>query len=193
MRVELLSLLLLSFSNPAMAKDAAASISTTATASTAIAPDISFSAVGLPPGLSISPSTGVITGVIDRAALRGQPGPFNVIVRVRTNDGGSGESQLHISLKNNAPVAQEDTVIVLDRTQSVLVDVLANDSDPDGDPLTITSATAAHGTVVKYNKNGIGYLANPNCHGTDAIRYSVSDGMGGSASAIVHITVKAGH
>ena len=50
---------------------------------------------------------------------------------------------------NHPPVAQDDTATTAGRGTAVTVDVLANDSDPDGDPLTVTSVTQpAYGSVV---------------------------------------------
>jgi large repetitive protein len=193
MRLNLLSLLLLSLSNPAMAKSADEALPSPVSLAVTPAQRISFSAIGLPPGLSINPSTGVITGVIERAALYGQSTAFDAIVRVRTDDGGSGESRFRITIKNNVPIAVDDRLVIDDHTKSISINVLANDSDPDGDALTIVSVTAAHGTVLQYSRDGLSYLPNRDFTGTDTIQYSVSDGFGGTASAIVNVVAKARH
>lgn len=191
MRLKLSSLLLLSLSNPAVAKSADDAATNPVSVTAGPSQKISFSAIGLPPGLSISPSTGEITGVINRRALRGHSGTFNAIVRVQTEDGGSGESRFRITVKNNVPVAIDDIFVIDDRTQSISLKVLANDSDPDGDELTITSATAAHGTVLRYGSAGLSYLPNRDFTGFDTIQYAISDGFGGTASAVVRVLAKA--
>jgi hypothetical protein len=72
----------------------------------------------------------------------------------------------------------------------VTFDVRANDTDADGDPLTVTITSGpAHGTTV-VNANGtITYTPASNYNGTDSLTYSVSDGQGGTASASVSISV----
>ncbi|OOC13523.1 hypothetical protein BM451_10930, partial [Dickeya dadantii] len=71
----------------------------------------------------------------------------------------------------------------------VTVNVLANDSDVDGDSLTVTAATVGHGTVV-INANGtLTYTPAANYNGSDTISYTVSDGHGGTATATVAVTI----
>jgi VCBS repeat-containing protein len=74
----------------------------------------------------------------------------------------------------------------------VTVDVTGNDSDPNGDTLSVTSVTqGAHGAT-NINPDGtVQYQPNANFHGTDSFSYTVSDGNGGSDSATVTITVTA--
>lgn len=85
-------------------------------------------------------------------------------------------------------VIAEDTVA---STGSGAPNLLANDLDPDGGGLTVTSYTApqfgslalaADGTVTSY-------LANPNYYGSDSFSYTVSDADGDTATATVQITV----
>jgi hypothetical protein len=86
------------------------------------------------------------------------------------------------------PVAVNDTAAVSEG-QSVTVAVLANDGDPDGDPLTVTSATSSGGVVVINANQTITYSPNAGTCGSDSIAYSISDGRGGTASATVAVSV----
>ena len=71
----------------------------------------------------------------------------------------------------------------------VTVPVLANDSDPDGDVLTVTSVgTPANGTAT-LNGSSVTYTPNPGFTGSDSFPYTISDGHGNSATATVTITV----
>ncbi len=95
-------------------------------------------------------------------------------------------SRVHI---NRPPVALDDTATVAGNSSANPISVLANDSDPDGDALSITTTSAAaHGTVViagtlvNYTPT-IGYV------GTDTFTYSISDSHGGTASANVTVTI----
>jgi hypothetical protein len=74
----------------------------------------------------------------------------------------------------------------------VTVSVLANDSDPDGDALSVTAVTqGSHGTVVR-NANGTAtYTPAAGFQGGDAFTYTIADGKGGAATASVSVTVVA--
>lgn len=73
---------------------------------------------------------------------------------------------------------------------TVTVNVLANDSDPDGDSLLIGSiGQPANGTVTLNDDNSIRYVPNTNFVGTDSFTYTVVDSNQESAVGTVVITV----
>jgi large repetitive protein len=147
-----------------------------------------FAATGLPAGLSIDPATGVISGTIDRSASQLAGGAYSVTVTASDGNGGTVSTTFTWTVENPGPTATNDTAITNEDTP-VTVPVLSNDSDPDADPLTVTNAAAPNGTVV-INANGtITYTPNANFTGTDTITYAISDGQGGTSTAIVTVTV----
>jgi len=83
---------------------------------------------------------------------------------------------------NDAPIALPDSESVRVR-RSVSINVLGNDSDVDGDNLTIISSEK--GTIV----NGKSLSYKGLIVGTDTFTYTVSDGKGGTASATVTVMV----
>jgi len=95
---------------------------------------------------------------------------------------------------NRSPVAVNDSYTV-DEDQTLTVsdgpnDVLANDSDPDNDPLTVTGNTQPqHGSVVVNANGSFTYTPNVNFNGSDSFNYTVSDGKGGTATGTVSFTV----
>ena len=90
--------------------------------------------------------------------------------------------------ENRAPEALDDTVSV-DEDSSSNLDVLANDSDLDGDSLTIFSVTEpANGTLVN-DGSDVTYTPNADYFGSDSFSYTIIDGNGGSDTAVVNITV----
>ncbi|MFN3646214.1 MAG: Hint domain-containing protein [Gemmobacter sp.] len=94
-----------------------------------------------------------------------------------------------IDNKGNAdPIANPDTAVT-DEDTSVTIPVLANDSDPNGDTLTVTGATATNGTVTVNPDGTLIYTPNPDYNGPDTITYTVTDGNGGSATSTVAVTV----
>ena len=91
---------------------------------------------------------------------------------------------------NRFPIAHDDSASVTEG-QAASIDVLANDSDPDGDPLAISAVTAAAHGVTSINGTHIAYTPTAGYTGSDSFRYTVSDGRGGSATATVTITLAA--
>ncbi len=93
---------------------------------------------------------------------------------------------------NQQPVANPDSATVI-AGQSVTINVLANDSDPDYDPLTVTAigTKPSAGTATVNADSTITYTANPGQTGSDYFTYTISDGRGGTATAGVTITITA--
>jgi hypothetical protein len=92
-------------------------------------------------------------------------------------------------LTSEPPTAVDDSDEV-NEDSSVITDVLANDTDPDGDTLTITAITnPSNGSIVNNEDGTITYSPNPNYHGSDSYTYTISDGKFES-TATVTITVK---
>lgn len=89
---------------------------------------------------------------------------------------------------NRGPNAGDDTATV-DEDGSVDINVLGNDSDPDGDDLTVTEATSPDGTVTINADGTITFEPNDNFNGETTITYTVDDGNGGTDTAIVTVTV----
>ena len=91
---------------------------------------------------------------------------------------------------NQPPDAVDDAATGDEDTQSV-IDVLANDSDPDQDPLTITDVTqGTHGSITN-NGSDVTYTPEPDWNGQDTFTYTISDGHGESDTATVTVTVNA--
>ena len=96
---------------------------------------------------------------------------------------------VRVSGVNTAPTARDDTATVeVDNT--VTVNVLSNDSDPDNDTLRIDALlTSPSRGEASIDNNRIRYTADDE-PGSDSIRYRVSDGRGGTAEATLRITVQ---
>jgi hypothetical protein len=90
---------------------------------------------------------------------------------------------------NRGPISVDD-VVRTNEGIAVTVNVLANDSDPDGDPLAVTSVTpGSMGTTTNSGGGDITYRPNAGLAGADSFTYSISDGRGGAATATVHVTI----
>ena len=118
-------------------------------------------------------------------------GRDTVTYGISDGNGGSASATLTIELVSNSlPVAANDTAIV-EAGKSVIIDVLANDSDADGDSLGVIAASADKGTVSIGSDNRLNFQAGSSDAGTVLITYRVTDGYGGSVEGIVTVTVSA--
>jgi len=80
----------------------------------------------------------------------------------------------------------EDTPLTLSAAM-----LLGNDSDPDGDPLTIQSVHGAVGGSVGFDQEGnVVFTPTSNYHGAASFTYTISDGNGGTDTATVNLMVK---
>ena len=92
---------------------------------------------------------------------------------------------------NTLPVAEADLSVTVEDTP-IIIDVLLNDTDADGDVLTVSAVTVpANGTATANADSTITYAPVAGFAGIDAFDYTVSDGAGGTATASVSITVNA--
>ena len=94
---------------------------------------------------------------------------------------------------NRAPVAVNDTVTTgRDTPLSIsATNLLSNDTDADGDPLTIigVSTNSAQGGTVQLVGGNVIYTPLPGFVGNDTFTYTVSDGKGGTSTATVTVNV----
>ena len=107
------------------------------------------------------------------------------------SDGHSGMAVATVTVTvNGTPVAGADTARTRRGVSVTTPDVLANDSDPEGDAPTISAFTqAAHGSVVNNGDGTFTYAPVAGFAGKDAFTYTISDGHGGTAVATVSIRV----
>ncbi|MDX8402749.1 MAG: tandem-95 repeat protein, partial [Mariprofundaceae bacterium] len=98
--------------------------------------------------------------------------------------------QVRIQVVNRNPYAAADTAVT-QASQPVLVNVLANDGDPDGDALTLQSVTQPANGAASIVGGQVRYVPTAGFTGTDTLSYTVSDGFGGTATGQVTVTVNA--
>lgn len=91
---------------------------------------------------------------------------------------------------NRPPVARDDAVTVPVQASTV-IEVAANDDDPDGDPLALTGfSLPQHGLLQTNGAASVVYTPASGFSGEDGFTYTVGDGRGGSAAAEVRIRVE---
>jgi hypothetical protein len=118
-------------------------------------------------------------------------GQDTLIYSISDGNGGTDSSTVSITVyANSAPVALDDNANTNDRS-NVIIDVLANDSDADGDNLTVVSATVDNGEVMINTDNSLTYKPDNGFDGIALITYTLDDGQGEQATAQVMVTVNA--
>lgn len=100
-------------------------------------------------------------------------------------------ASVQIEVLNTAPNAVADTATTRGATP-VDVDVLANDTDPNGDALRLRSAgptSANGGTVAVVDDDTVTYTPRAGFKGADTFEYVVEDSRGLTDTAVVTVTV----
>ncbi|MFD2110464.1 cadherin repeat domain-containing protein, partial [Thiorhodococcus fuscus] len=126
------------------------------------------------------------------------------VVQITATDiyGASDTQTLNVSVSDvdegggavNRPPLAIDDAFTLTTGATATLDVLANDSDPDGDTLTLSAVTPGIGTLtlvdnaIRYTASGFDSLAVGE-HASDTFTYTVSDGHGGTDQATVTVDV----
>ena len=150
---------------------------------------LGFSASGLPAGLGMD-AAGNIVGTIASDASVG--GPYSVVVTADDGQGGSVQRSFVFEVTNPAPSAVNDSASGEQDTPIESIDVLSNDSDPDGDTLTVDTSSppqAGHGTVTVNADDTLRYVPDPGHNGADTIVYRITDGQGGFSTGTVVVAV----
>lgn len=118
-------------------------------------------------------------------------GGDSFVYQVDDGNGGTDTATVTVTVTsgNQAPTAGDDNVLT-DFETAVNINVLVNDNDPDGDPLTVVLATnPSNGTAVVELDNTVTYTPNAGFEGGDSFTYTADDGNGGTVTATVNVTV----
>ena len=110
---------------------------------------------------------------------------------IRDGDGNTStavSNAVAVRCVQDAPVPVADSMNASEDSQATF-DVLGNDSDPDGDALAVTEVTAPTYGVASVVAAGVRYIPADNYCGPDTLTYTVSDGNGNTATAVVSIDV----
>src|SRR5205814_3954027 len=130
-------------------------------------------AVVIAGGTNVSCSLGSIS---NRAAIIGYT--------MRDGNGGNAATltTMTVSALNDAPVAVDDAANTAEDVP-VTISPLDNDSDPDGDSLTISIVTATNGTAVVVGGTNVLFTPATNFNGTGTIGNGSADSSGETDTA----------
>ena len=148
--------------------------------------------------LDVGPSNGVLSlsadGSFDYTPNAGFSGTDSFTYIVSDGNGGTDTGTATITVSaappvNTPPIAVDD-IATTEAGASVSGNVLANDTDADGDTLTASlDLGPANGTATVAADGSFTYTPNAGFTGTDDFFYAISDGNGGTDTATVSVTV----
>lgn len=144
------------------------------------------------------PSLGITTQLANGNILfnpQGKIGSISFSYTISDGKGGTDTAVVTIATYDPNDPAHSGWPIIVDENitvhsgQTILIDVLANDSDPDGDTLILDQVDdPAHGVTTKINGK-VQYTANVGHTGPDIFWYGVHDGYGHNGAGKVMITI----
>ncbi|MGO2809199.1 MAG: Ig-like domain-containing protein [Glutamicibacter arilaitensis] len=114
---------------------------------------------------------------------------FSYVVEDRLGARATGTIKIGVAPlaeSNNSPVAVNDFLTVRPN-RPVAVDVMDNDTDPDGDPIALMSEVSTESSADVEVVDGRVTLTSPPEDGNISVRYMISDGRGGTAAGTLSI------
>lgn len=149
--------------------------------------ELIFSIKNRPKWANFDESTGLLSGTPKRTSY-GLYESISVSVTDSKLSDVLAPFSINVSVINNIPLAVDDQLQTDDKT-SLSINVLSNDSDADGDTLTVVDASAIKGSVIISKDSSLQYTPVVGYFGSDEITYQISDGFGGNSSAIVTVSI----
>lgn len=161
-------------------------------------PDGDVLSIETPPPLP--PDVGTLAVISNGQALQFTPAPALSDVATfsyTVSDGRGGEATANVTVtvkpedQNDPPTPTDDKASV-EAGKPVSVDVLANDTDPNGDALSLVLVEKPDAAVgsVQFQPGGlVTFSSSPTAAGTVKLAYTVEDQYGAQAPAALEVTV----
>ena len=123
-------------------------------------------------------------------------GPASFTYTISDGRGGTSTATVSVNVVpvNDSPVANGDSIGTTLEDTPLLISassLLGNDTDPDGDLLTVVSVQSGVGGTVSLVGGVITFAPSPNFNGPASFTYTISDGNGGFSTATVTVNVTA--
>jgi Bacterial Ig domain len=112
--------------------------------------------------------------------------------RARDNFGAEDYAVVTLSIAavNDAPVAASDSVVVA-AAQPVTIALLDNDSDPEGDPISVEGVSQPANGTIALDEDTLVYTPSQGFTGVETLTYTVADAHGAESTAAVHVGIGA--
>jgi len=135
----------------------------------------------------------LVAGTITFTPTTNFNGAASFTYTISDGNGGSATGTVNITVDpvNDDPVAVNDSYTINEDTPLVILAsaLTANDTDVEGNALTVTSVQGAVNGTVSLVAGTITFTPTTNFNGAASFTYTISDGNGGSATGTVNITV----
>ncbi len=150
-------------------------------------------------GVNGTASLNTQTNIVTFTPTAGYAGPASFQYTIADGHGGAATATVNLTVNaavNHAPVAGTDSYPTVQDTTLTLTaaQLLSNDTDSDGDPITITGIVGAgvNGTATYSSQtNTVTFIPTAGYTGAASFQYAISDGRGGTANGTVNLTVNA--
>jgi len=117
-------------------------------------------------------------------------GRDEVVYGISDGNGGTAYATIYIQIIfNYAPIAEND-IASTDNKTPIYIQVLANDTDQNGDDLKVISVTSNYGAVFATSWNMVHYTPAKDFVGEDVLTYVIEDEGGKTSTASVVVTVE---
>lgn len=168
------------------APNTAVSISPLANDSDPGADPITITSVGTPSHGSVTLNGATVT----YTPAAGYTGSDTFTYAISDGDGGTASAAVNVTIAgaNSPPVAVGDSINVV-RGTPYTFNPCSNDSDPNGDALTITAASQPSRGTRTWTGCSMTYTVTTGPAGTTSYTYTISDGKGGTATATINVTI----
>jgi hypothetical protein len=133
--------------------------------------------------------------ILDGSELRFDPGADNAgetTLLLEARSGGAKPLKFTVPISvtavNDAPVAGDDVATLPAADGFVVIDVLRNDRDVDGDAITVTSVFGRNNVAIQSDGTLL-YTRDETLNSPDSFLYEIKDALGAAATGSVTVTV----
>ena len=103
----------------------------------------------------------------------------------------SATVRLTVTNSNRTPIANDDSYSIRENSAQVTLSPLDNDLDPDGHAISLSSFNYSGSSQLEQQGNQLIYQPASGLTGSERFSYSISDGQGGVASAVITLNISA--
>jgi hypothetical protein len=146
----------------------------------------------LPSGVSFTDNNDGTATLAGTAASGSDP---SYGITITATNGVAPDAMQSFTLEINQPPDAQPDLLGTFQDRAIVIStskLLANDSDPDGDPISVISVTSdgnPNSGTVSLSGTTITYTPKAGFIGEDTFTYMISDGKGGTATATVTVTM----